>query len=149
MEQPIIVCLCGSTRFHKAFRENNLRETLAGRIVLSIGIDTRSDEDLLLAGFAGGMTLADKERLDLLHLQKISLADEVLVLNVQGYIGESTARELAYAREQGKIVRFLELCVNCASPAEAYCPGCRKSWCSVCYERHYESNLQAAREVSR
>jgi len=43
-----------------------------------------------------------------LHLRKIDLADEVYILNVGGYIGESTARELAYARDHGKRIRFLE-----------------------------------------
>jgi hypothetical protein len=102
---PVVVCLCGSTRFSEAFHEANLRETLAGHIVLSIGIDTKSDADLLLAG---EITPEDKQRLDELHLRKIDLADEVLILNVGGYIGESTARELAYARTQGKAIRFLE-----------------------------------------
>lgn len=49
-----------------------------------------------------------KARLDELHLRKIDLADEVLILNVGGYIGESTRRELAYAQSLGKSVRFLE-----------------------------------------
>ncbi|KKL45680.1 hypothetical protein LCGC14_2353240, partial [marine sediment metagenome] len=43
-----------------------------------------------------------------LHLRKIDMADEVLILNVGRYIGESTVRELAYARKQGKIIRWLE-----------------------------------------
>jgi hypothetical protein len=55
-----------------------------------------------------GATAAEKVALDELHKRKIDLADEVLILNVGGYIGESTGRELAYAREHGKIVRFLE-----------------------------------------
>ncbi len=46
--------------------------------------------------------------LDALHLHKIDLADEVLILNVGGYIGSSTTHELAYARRQRKRVRFLE-----------------------------------------
>ena len=46
--------------------------------------------------------------LDDLHLRKIELADEVLILNVGGYVGQSTARELAFARSLGKTVRFLE-----------------------------------------
>src|SRR6266704_190453 len=50
MRVPIIVCLCGSTRFSEAFHEANLRETLVGKIVLSIGCDFKSDTDLLLAG---------------------------------------------------------------------------------------------------
>lgn len=98
---PTIVCLCGSTRFSEAFREANLRETLAGRIVLSIGCDFKSDDAL-------GLTDEDKARMDELHLRKIDLADEVLILNVGGYVGQSTARELAYAQQHGKRVRFLE-----------------------------------------
>ena len=101
---PRIVCLCGSTRFWKAFQEVSLRETMAGRIVLSVGCDTASDED-------HGITRDQKERLDELHLRKIDLADEVFVLNVGGYIGESTGNELAYAlasRNPRKVVRTLE-----------------------------------------
>ncbi|SRR5581483_3017396 len=102
---PKIVCLCGSTRFSEEFRQANLRETLAGHIVLTIGVDTKSDADLLLAG---DLTLADKERLDGLHLRKIDLADEVVILNVNGYVGESTQHEIEYARVQGKPIRWLE-----------------------------------------
>lgn len=102
----IIVCLCGSARFRKAFREANLRETLAGKIVLSI-CDTRSDQEIF-----GHLSESErheiKAQLDELHLRKIDLADEVLILNIGGYIGESTQRELDYARGQGKVVRFLE-----------------------------------------
>ena len=101
MEKPIIVCLCGSTRFSEAFRTANLKETLAGKIVLSIGCDFKSDDAL-------GLTAEDKKRLDELHLRKIDLADEVLILNVGGYIGESTRNELEYARVKGKGIRFLE-----------------------------------------
>jgi len=104
-KKPIVVCLCGSTRFGEAFHAANLRETLAGKIVLSIGVDFKSDADLLAAGM---LTQADKARLDELHLRKIDLCDEVLVLNLNGYIGESTRRELAYARAHGKGIRFLE-----------------------------------------
>jgi len=104
-KRPTIVCLCGSTRFSQAFHEANLRETLAGKIVLSIGCDFKSDTDLLLAG---ELTAEDKARLDELHLRKIDLADEILVLNVGGYLGESTRREIDYALDQGKHVRWLE-----------------------------------------
>jgi len=85
----------------EAYREANLRETLAGSIVLTIGCDTKSDDAL-------GLTPQDKARLKILHLDKIDLADEVLVLNVGNYIGESTALEIEYARSRGKKVRFLE-----------------------------------------
>jgi hypothetical protein len=47
-----------------------------------------------------------KAVLDALHLRKIDLADRVLVVNPGGYIGESTGREIAYARAAGKPVSF-------------------------------------------
>ncbi len=107
MSRPTIVCLCGSTRFHEAFAEANLRETLAGRIVLSVGSYDHSDSEL---GISQDSEV--KRKLDELHLHKIDLADEVLILNVDGYVGESTARELLYALGAGKKVRFLEPCIS-------------------------------------
>lgn len=103
--RPRIVCLCGSTRFMAAFQEANLRETLAGRIVLSVGAFVHSDSELLASGV---LTEVKKRALDELHKRKIDLADEILVLNVGGYIGESTRSEIAYAEAHGKIVRYLE-----------------------------------------
>jgi hypothetical protein len=105
--RPIVVCLCGSTRFSAAFQEANLRETLAGRIVLSIGCDMRSDTEIF-SGLSEEELTAIKARLDELHLRKIDLSDEILVLNLDGYIGESTRRERDYAMSLGKNVRYLE-----------------------------------------
>lgn len=101
MSKRTVVCLIGSTRFSEAYRKANLDETLAGRIVLSIGCDTHSDQGL-------GLTPEAKGKLDALHLDKIDMADEVLVLNVGGYIGSSTGIELDYALENNKVVRYLE-----------------------------------------
>lgn len=98
--RPTIVCLCGSTRFGNAYKQAMREETLAGKIVLSVG----------LLGHEEGIDMNGpvKVMLDELHLRKIDLADEVLFLNVGGYLGESSRRELAYARAAGKKVRFLE-----------------------------------------
>jgi hypothetical protein len=100
MEKPIIVCLCGSTRFKDAYVKAQRDETLKGKIVLSVG----------LFGWEEGLDMSGptKKMLDELHLRKIDLADEVLFLNVGGYIGESTKRELEYAKTQGKKINFLE-----------------------------------------
>lgn len=93
--RPTIVYLCGSARFWRQFQTSYLEETLAGRIVLSIATVRGGDEALFAE-------LGERERvrvttmLDELHLHKIDLADEVLILNVGGYIGPGTARELAY-----------------------------------------------------
>ena len=102
--RPTIVCLCGSTRFMDAFDEVGWKETLDGKIVLSVGVSRH-----LTADHGGEWCGPDvAAALDELHLRKIDLADEVLILNVGGYIGPSTANELAYARRLGKVIRFLE-----------------------------------------
>ncbi len=106
-DRPEIVCLCGSTRFPDAFREATLRETLAGRIVVSIGCNMRTDTEVF-----GAMSETDlrevKIRLDELHKRKIDLADRVQVLNVGGYVGDSTRSEIEYACSLGKPVSYLE-----------------------------------------
>ena len=104
---PRIVCLCGSTRFSDAYQKANLLETLAGRIVLTIGCDMRSDA-ALFEGLSEGTLQGIKRDLDELHLRKIDLADEILVLNVDGYVGESTRREIEYAEQREKHIRYLE-----------------------------------------
>jgi len=96
----LIVCLCGSTKFKEEFEKANKEESLKGNIVLSVamfghreGLDMESDA---------------KKTFDELHMSKIDLCDEILVLNVQGYIGESTRREIDYAQKIGRRVRYLE-----------------------------------------
>lgn len=102
---PRIVCLCGSTKFKDKFVEANMQETLAGRIVVTIGCDLKSDQELF-AGLTPDELRDVKEGLDILHYCKIDLADEILVLNVDGYIGDSTRREILYAKAKGKTIRY-------------------------------------------
>jgi hypothetical protein len=99
--RPLVYCLCGSTsKAAWAFQAEHLRLTLAGYLVHSIGANA-ADEEL-------GITSQQKEQLDVLHLFKIEQADIVRILNVGGYLGESTRRELEYARRLGKPIEFLE-----------------------------------------
>ena len=96
-----VVTLCGSTRFKDTFMEIQKRLTLQGYIVISVG----------LFGHAGGeevWTEGIKEMLDDMHKRKIDMADEIFVINVDGYIGSSTRSEIEYARKTGKPVRYLE-----------------------------------------
>lgn len=105
--RPIIVCLCGSTRFGKEFEQANLQETLRGKIVLTIGCSMRSDAELF-KDLTPEAIQRVKSDLDELHKRKIDLADEVLILNKDGYVGESTLGELIYARARYKCIRWLE-----------------------------------------
>ncbi|MEU6557826.1 hypothetical protein ABZ915_47675 [Streptomyces sp. NPDC046915] len=98
---PLIVVICGSTRFMAEMAEADLRETKAGRIVVKPGCDLKSPHALWSDPVEAQ---ALKVRLDELHRSKILLADEVLV--VGDYIGDSTRAEIAYARSLGKPVRF-------------------------------------------
>ena len=103
--RPPIVVLCGSTRFGEAFRDANLRLTLAGHIVLSIGCDMRSDNELWADPVEAERIKAE---LDELHKRKVDLADTVFVLNVGGYVGSSTRSEIEYAEKIGRDVEYLE-----------------------------------------
>jgi hypothetical protein len=98
--RPRIVVLCGSTRFKADFERVGRSLTLHGRIVLAPGV----------FGHADGIELsaATKEALDALHLRKIDLADEVMVINPGGYIGDSTHAEIAYAERTGKPISYLD-----------------------------------------
>lgn len=94
--RPEIVCICGSARFLPQMRDVNRDLTLSGVIVLAPG------------EAEGVVSVEHKTVLDALHLRKIDLADRVLVVNPGGYIGESTGREIAYARAAGKAVSFTD-----------------------------------------
>lgn len=98
---PVIVAICGSTRFMNAMTEADLQETAAGRIVVRPGCDMKQPH-ALWGDSADAEDL--KRRLDELHRAKIRLADEILV--VGDYVGESTTSEIRYARALGKWVRF-------------------------------------------
>ena len=86
-----VVCLCGSTRFYKTFKEANYRETMDGKIVLSVGFALEDDH-----GEQAGCTPEQKVKLDKLHLRKIEMADEVLAVAGAG-VGAAVRRLVAGA----------------------------------------------------
>lgn len=105
--RPEIVCLCGSTRFYDQFQQANYDLTMKGSIVLSVGFYPHSKAEHG-HGEGVGHDSAEKVALDELHKRKIDLADRVYVLNVDGYIGESTRSEIDYAESIGRRVDYLE-----------------------------------------
>lgn len=95
-----IITLCGSTRFKDSFMREQKRLSLEGNIVISVGLFGHSGDNEV---FTEGV----KTMLDDMHLRKIDLADEIFVINENGYIGESTRREINYAKKTGKPVVYL------------------------------------------
>ena len=96
-----VITLCGSTRFKERFLEAQKRLTLAGNIVISVGLFGHSGDDEV-------WTEGTKEMLDDMHNRKIDMADGIYVINVGGYIGQSTRSEIEYAKQNGKSVNYLE-----------------------------------------
>ena len=95
-----VVTLCGSTRFKDKFLEMTQVLTLQGYIVISVGV----------FGHADGVQLSEQQKsiLDDMHKAKIDMANEIFVINQDGYIGNSTKGEIDYAIACGKGVRYLE-----------------------------------------
>lgn len=103
-----VITLCGSTRFKDEFIEAQKRLTLEGNIVISVGLFGHSGDREVWENMDEGTLTATKEMLDDMHKRKIDMADEIFVINVGGYIGDSTRSEIDYAINTGKTVRYLE-----------------------------------------
>lgn len=96
-----IVTLVGSTKFKKEYEEAAAKEGRVGNIVLSCVQFSHADNLII--------TEEEKEEFDRLHKDKISMSDEVFVINPNGYIGESTKSEINHAKSLNKLIRYLEL----------------------------------------
>jgi hypothetical protein len=102
--RPEIVCLCGSTRFKEQIQAAGASLTMEGVIVVAPMVF--GHVDMPDVDWSTGATDV-KRRLDELHFRKIDLCDRIVVVNVDGYVGESTAREIAYARSRSVRVDYL------------------------------------------
>lgn len=95
-----VITLCGSTKFKDEFLNVQKDLTLKGNIVISVGLFSHSgDNEVWNEG--------TKEMLDDMHKRKIDMSDEIFVINVGGYIGESTKSEIEYAKKKNKKINYL------------------------------------------
>lgn len=99
-DKPETVCLCGEGRFKDAYRSEERRLTMEGKIVLTCG----------LYGHPGSINITsdEKEMLERLQKQKIDRADRIHIINVDGCIGDITQSKIEYARENNKKISWLE-----------------------------------------
>lgn len=106
-----VITLCGSTKFKDEFFDEQKRLTLDGNIVISVGLFGHADDSEALQDNV-------KTMLDDMHKRKIDMADEIFVINKNGYVGTSTKSEIEYATKTGKTVNFMEpmICQSCSMP---------------------------------
>ena len=96
-----VITLCGSTKFKDDFYREQKRLTIEGNIVISVGMFGHSGDKEV-------WTNDLKEMLDDMHKRKIDMADEIFVINKNGYIGDSTRSEIEYATKTNKKVNYME-----------------------------------------
>ena len=94
-----VVTISGSMRFYDEMLKQAERLSREGAIVLMPFIT-----------FAPGseQESAAKIMLDRMHFAKIDMSHSIFVVNVGGYIGESTQNEIEYAADSGKPIQYLE-----------------------------------------
>ena len=103
-----VITLCSYTKFKDEFLREQKRLTLEGNIVISVGLFGHSGDNKVWENMDERTLTKTKEMLNDMHKRKIDMADEIFVINVNGYIGESTKSEIAYAENTGKTVNYLE-----------------------------------------
>ena len=108
MKNYKVITLCGSTRFEEEFMNVQRDLTLQGNIVISVGGFGHSRDKEVWENMNETTRIQTKEMLDDIHRRKIDMADEIFVINVGGYIGDSTRNEIEYAKSHGKPVKYLE-----------------------------------------
>lgn len=102
-----VITLCGSSRFKEAFMRVQKVLTLEGNIVISLGLFGHSGDEEVWEGMGDNAITKTKLMLDDMHKRKIDMADAIFVVNEDGYIGDSTKSEIAYAQAQGKEILYL------------------------------------------
>ena len=93
-----VVTLCGSTKFKNEFYEVATSLSIHGYIVLM--------PHLFEHYYNIPIDKEQKERFDNMHRQMIDMSDCIVVINKEGYIGESTKSEIEYAKSKGKKVYY-------------------------------------------
>ena len=94
-----IIAVCGSVKFKDEMLEYQNEQMKNGKWIL---LPENMDIDIQM------IDRRVKKQMDRLHLRKIDYADKVLIWNRNGYVGESTRKEIEYARSHNRFVEFLE-----------------------------------------
>lgn len=98
-----VITVCGSLRFLKEIMEIAEKMELQGNCMLvPIYNKERTDKD--------SFTEEEALMLGKMHQEKIKLSDAILVVNVNGYIGNATKKEIEFAKSLNKeIIYYTDL----------------------------------------
>lgn len=100
MENIKVVTICGSLRFKKQMMEAAEKlELEKGYAVIQCVYFENNDWQKYDI---------DADEFEKLHLKKIFISDAIYVVNVNGYVGESTKKEIEYAKKLNKEILSLE-----------------------------------------
>ncbi len=94
-----VITICGSMRYSKEMMKiSEELELKKGYAVIQCvyNVDGLKYEGL------------DASILDKIHRKKIDISDAIYVVNIDGYIGDSTKKEIEYALNSGKEVIYHE-----------------------------------------
>lgn len=98
-EMKMRITLCGSTKFKEEFEATNKKLTMNGHTVYTV----------MCFGHADKINFSTREKsiLDTVHIDKIANSDAIVVIDKDKYIGESTMREINFAKINGKHIFYL------------------------------------------
>ena len=96
-----VITVCGSYKFKKEMLEVTEKLTLDGNCVLTPIELSKADKE--------AYTQEEAMMIDKMHKEKIRLSDAIYVVNVCGYIGQSTKSEIEYAKSLKKEILYLEV----------------------------------------
>lgn len=142
-----VITLCGSTRFKDTFIKAQKELTLSKHIVLSVGLFGHSGDNEV---WNDGV----KEMLDDMHKRRIDMSDAIMVIDDEDYIGESTRKEIEYAKSQGKFIYFYNHpeyhyddvggyhdSGTGYNPNDVYCGECSRLSCRDCSNKDSTRNI--------
>ena len=92
-----IVTICGSMKFKDKMIE------------MAKELEIKNKYIVIQCVYSDGKFNKEEQQiLSDLHYKKIEISDAIYVINVDGYIGSSTAKEIEYAKKLGKEIMYLE-----------------------------------------
>ena len=96
-----VITVCGSLKFQNEIMEVAEKLNKTGVCVLTPVYP--HNKELKLSDI-------DIDNMKKVHFKRIELSDSIFVVNVNGYVGESTKKEIEFAKEKGKeIIYYTEL----------------------------------------